>query len=318
MKLKIATRTLNCEYFIEFFLDYYIKGGADEIFIFDSDSNDRTKEIIRNCQKKNCKIHFIVSSKDLRHINEKAEQNSCNTLLKFALNDFLAENNEIWWAFIDIDEFIHHPKNLNLKSWLKQRNRDTLRTVFFDLYLPPELIKNQIKAKDMIQLAKRGGIKGIIPDLWGDPFFKDNVLRLNKQNIKKFETLKAGGGFHRWTLNKKLYLPSNKEFLVVYHLQGIPINIIQEKIRGNLKLLASVKDEWIKVHFQKVSEIFDNYNTFYDQCGLKSITELNEITKNISNYNNDKSYFNNVIMREYIENSDGSRPSKHGYNGFDI
>ncbi len=39
--------------------------------------------------------------------------------------------------------------------------------------------------------------------------------------------------------------------------------------------------------------------------------------KNISNYNNDKSYFNNVIMEEYIDNPDGSRPSKPGINGFD-
>ncbi len=243
MKLKIATRTLNSEYFIEFFLDYYIKGGADEIFIFDSDSTDRTKEIIRNYQNKNSKIHLVVSSKDLRHSNEKAEQKSCNILLKFALNNFLVENNEIWWVFLDIDEFIQIPKNLHLKTWLKQTNSDAIRTVFIDLYLPPELIKTQIKAKNMIQLANNGGIKGKIPDLRGDPFFKDNVLRLNNQNIKKFETLRAGGRFHRWTLNIKVYLPSNKEFLVVYHLQGIPINIIQEKIRGNLNLLASVEDE---------------------------------------------------------------------------
>ena len=318
MKLKIATRTFNCEYFIECFLDFYIRIGVDEIFIFDSDSNDNTKELIIQHQKKNSNIHLIISSKDLRHTNEKAEQNSCNTLLKFALNDFLEEKKEVWWAFLDIDEFIQCPKNTKIRDWLQQRNRDTLRTVFINWYLPPELIKTQIKAIDMIQLAKNGDLKGRISDLWGDPFFKDNVIRLNNQNIKKYKKLKAVGGFHRWNLKNKLYLPSNKDFLVVYHLQGIPINIIQGKIRGNLKLLANVKDEWIKVHFQKAKELFENYNTFFAQSELKTITELNEIMKNISNYNNDESYFNNVIMKEYFEKSDGSRPSKHGFDGFDI
>ena len=34
-----------------------------------------------------------------------------------------------------------------------------------------------------------------LPDLWGDPFFKDNVIRLNSRNIEQYEILKAGGGF---------------------------------------------------------------------------------------------------------------------------
>ncbi len=317
MKLKIAARTFNCEYFIANFLEYYLNVDIDKIYIFDSDSDDKTKNIIKKYQNDNNNIHLVLSSKELRHFNEVKERRSCNLLFEFALNDFKEKNAETWWLFLDIDEFIQPPEHMGLKTWLEQRKADMIRTIFIDWYLPPELANTPVKAREMIQLAKDGKIKGKIAELWGDPFFKDNIIRFNDRTIEKYKKLKAGGGFHRWNLKNQLYLPPNKEFLVTNHLQGIPKKIMQKKLEGNLKLLVNTSDEWLKVHFQKVKGIFDNYDTFYDTAVLKTIMELNEIIKTISNYKNEDSYFNNVIMKEYLENLDGSKPSDHGIDGFD-
>jgi len=66
MKLKIASRIFNEEYFIDFFLDYYIKIGADEIHIFDGDSDDNTLDIIHLWTQKNNNIKIILSDKKHR------------------------------------------------------------------------------------------------------------------------------------------------------------------------------------------------------------------------------------------------------------
>ena len=50
MRLKIAARIFNDEYFIEDFLKYYLNLGVDEIHIFDGKSTDNTIKII-NCFK---------------------------------------------------------------------------------------------------------------------------------------------------------------------------------------------------------------------------------------------------------------------------
>ncbi len=317
MLVKLATRKLNCEYFIGDFLDYYINAGVDEIFIFDSDSEDNTKEIVDNYQKNNENINLAMISTQLRHVSEEAERDSCNVLFKFALNDFSENNEETWWIFADIDEFIRSSSHLDFKSWLKQQTSDMIRSIFIDWYLNPKLIKTMLKPIEILQLALDNKIKGKISELWGDPFCKDNLIKLNFENFEKYQNLKAGGGFHRWILNNQLILPSNKEFLIVDHLQGVPIDIIQRKVNGNFDLLKNIKDEWLKTHFQNVERIFDNYSTFYETSELKYKSELDRIIEEISNYNNDTSYFNNVIMKEYLKSAEGSKPSKHGYDGFD-
>ena len=93
MRLKIATRIYNEEYFIEAFLRYYIALGANEICIFDGDSTDNSLKIIEQMQNQShffkSNINIVCSDKKYRHNGYLQQTQFCNFILRYAIEDFL-------------------------------------------------------------------------------------------------------------------------------------------------------------------------------------------------------------------------------------
>jgi len=316
LKLKIATRIFNEEYFIEDFLNFYLNIGVDEIHIFDGKSTDKTIKLIRNLKEKSKELRnniiLVSSNKKFRHTSYLKQTIFCNLILHYAIDNFIKEKEDVIWIFPDVDEFIRKPKNGNIKEYFSQNINEFFRTVFIEWYLTPKMIHNHLNPLKFLTRINTNQIKGKIMDLWGDPFYKDYVIHLTNQNIDEFKGLKTISGFHRLILNEQIIIPSNKNFLVVDHLRGVPIDIFKKRIEKCLNLLENNKDEWSYQHFTQTKKKFDDYETFYDE-DLKSYIEIEREIKQIYQFDNNNSYFNNVIMQDNINELGVSKPSIHDY-----
>ena len=316
MRLKIATRIFNEEYFIEAFLRYYLDLGADEICIFDGYSTDNSLEIIEQMQNQSqffkSNIKIICSDKKCRHKGYLQQTKFCNLILRYAIKDFLKTQEEVIWIFPDIDEFIRKPESGDIIEYLNKSLSDIIRTVFIEWYFPLKLKKIDVKPIQMLEDIKIGKLRGKIMDLWGDPYHKDYIIRLNCQNITNFKNIYTVSGFHRLILNEQILIPPNKEFLIVDHLRGAPINIFSQRVEKNLKLLKNTRDEWSYQHFSQLKERINDYDNFYNKS-LKTSEEIEFQLKKIKGFVNSKSYFNNVIMRDNLNNLGVSKPSMHDY-----
>ncbi len=299
MKLKLATRVLNEEYFINTFLEYYLSLGVDEIHIFDCSSYDNTLNIIKAWQSKHKDIILALSDKRFRHTSYIDASNFCNYILEYAINNQIQSDEDSWWIFPDIDEFIRSPNDKNLKKFLKECHNDLIRTVFIDWQLPPNLINQNLELNDILRNVRLGSYKGYIQELYGDPFYKDFIINFTPHNIKTYEKLKTVAGFHRFILKNQIFLPPN-EFLIVDHLRTVPFHISKKRINKRLKLLQDEQDDWLLEHFLQLKKRFEDYESFYKNSKLYAFEELEEILKKIQEYDNQESYFNNVIVKENI------------------
>jgi len=315
VKLKIATRIFNEEYFIEDFLRYYIELGIEEIHVFDCKSTDKTIQILKRVRNNSTdfkdKIIIAGSNKNFRHTNYLNQTIFCNYILNYAINNFLREKEEIVWMFPDVDEFIRKPDIYELKEYFYNNPSEIFRTVFIEWYLPPNALKLYINPKKILYKITPGKIKGRIMDLWGDPYYKDYIFHLTSQNFDKFRTLKTVSGFHRFISNKQVLIPSNKNFLIVDHLRGVPIDITRQRIEKCLELLSGNEDEWSFRHFSGLKTQINDYENFYREY-LKSKDEIYNQMKEISTFNNKTSYFNKVIMQDNVIDLGISKPSMHG------
>lgn len=314
MKLKIATRIFNEEFFIDDFLKFYLNGGVDEIHFFDGESTDKTINLIRNFKNKskslNNKVILVCSNKKFRHRSYLKQTLFCNLMLHYAIRNFIKEKKEVIWIFPDVDEFIRIPEDRNIKEFLIQNLSDFYRTIFIEWYLSPKLINYEIKPLEFLMKINTDKTKGKIMDLWGDPYYKDYIIHLTSQNIKKLKALNTVSGFHRLIIDKQLVIPSNRNYLIIDHLRGIPIQIFNNRIEKCLNLLENNKDEWSYQHFSQIKRIFENYEAFYSK-DLNSYVNINTELEKIEQFDNNKSYFNNVIMQDNLHKLGISKPSMH-------
>ena len=316
MRFKIATRIFNEEHFIEAFLRYYLNLGANEICIFDGYSTDNSLKIIEQMQNQShffkSNIKIVCSDKKYRHIGYLQQTQFCNLILRYAIKDFLKTQEDVIWIFPDVDEFIRKPESGDIMEYLSKSLSDIIRTVFIEWYFPPKLKKIDIKPIKILENIKTGKLRGKIMELWGDPFHKDYIIRLNSQNIIDFKNLYTVSGFHRLILNEQILIPPNRDFLIVDHLRGVPINIFSQRVEKNLKLLKNKRDEWSYHHFFQLKERLNDYDNFYNKS-LKTSEEIEFQLKKINEFDNRKSYFNNVIIRDNLNELGVSKPSMHDY-----
>lgn len=316
MRFKIATRIFNEEYFIEAFLRYYLNLGANEICIFDGDSTDNSLKIIEQMQNQShffkSNINIVCSDKKYRHKGYLQQTQFCNLILRYAIKDFLKTQEEVIWIFPDVDEFIRKPESGDIIEYLSKSLSDIIRTVFIEWYFSPKLKEIDVKPIQILENIETGKLRGKIMELWGDPFHKDYIIRLNSQNIIDFKNLYTVSGFHRLILNEQILIPPNRDFLIVDHLRGVSINIFSQRVEKNLKLLKDNKDEWSYHHFSQLKEHLNDYDNFYNKS-LKTSEEIEFQLKKINEFDNTKSYFNNIIMRDNLNELGVSKPSMHDY-----
>ncbi|TFF90475.1 MAG: glycosyltransferase [Promethearchaeota archaeon] len=309
IKLKIGTRIFNEEYLIHDFINHYLKLGADEIHFYDSSSTDKTLEIIKEISRNNERIIIVESDSNLKHTSYYVQTQICNKILKHAISNCSEEKESVTWIFPDVDEFLKVDNEYDFKTLISTSSEDILRTIFLEWYLPPRLSKTMVNPEMMLDLIESQELKGRILDLWGDPFYKDYIIRLNQRNIKKFAKIQTVAGFHRFILNKRLLIPPNHNYIVVNHLRGVPFKIMKQRTEKNIKILDD-KDEWSYEHFSVIKNYLKNYASFYKN-NLLTHKEIQKKLSLILPYDNDNSYFNNVIMKDNLQKLGYSKPSMH-------
>lgn len=308
--LKVATRVLDEEYFLDAFLNHYVKHGADEIHIFDSGSSDGTLRTIQSWQSKTDSVKLIQLDDRFRHTSRSQQTFVCNHVLKRAIRDSSHCNEECWWIFPDVDEFLRSPCG-NMKDFLRVCSNDVVRCVFIDWYLPPDLARGNLTAQETLSLMFSGKLRGRMLDLWRDPFYKDYVIRLTPQERQFLKEISTVSGFHRFVLKDRVLVPPNEPHLVVDHLRGVPLNVNLKRIKSRLFLLREQQDDWSLQHFTKLERQLKDYEMFWNGGGLLMFAELERERRRVKNFDNRKSFFNNVIMSEDLRLPEGSKPSMH-------
>jgi len=305
MKINIATRVHNENYFFPFFIEYYEKLEVDNFFLFsDNENNQIFKKLLNKLQRqKNIHINNMYS---INSINYYDQTNQCNNIFNYALEEYENNSEECWWLFIDSDEFIRSPISNSLKKSLQNMNEEYIRTVFFEWYLTPSKFLNMMNPKDFLGLIHKGKLKGKILDLWGDLFYKDNIIKLDENTYSFFKKIKTISGFHRLILDKKVLI-SNGSFLLVDHLRGIPKLKFQERMIHRMKKIKDEND-WSYIHFKYILKILNNYSSYYHKH-LKDANELEKDILDIKSIDYDKSYYNAIIMPENIKSKYGSKPN---------
>jgi hypothetical protein len=306
MKIKIAVRVYNEEYFIGHFLNYYLNLGVDEIHIFDCESNDSTIEDIEAIQNRHNEIILVESNKKFRHFNHLNQTRFCNHMLKYSIQKYLEDYSYSWWLFLDVDEFIRIKKS-NLKNFFKKLSGYLLRSIFLEWYWPPEMEHAHFNFNKILNLVHNGNLKGKILNLWGDPFYKDQIISINENNLNLVRKLKTTSRFHRWILNQNIIYPQNRNIILVDHLRGIPISVAKSRINQNLELMKNEKDDWGYIHFKQLKRNFEKYQEFYEN--LDKIEIINEVLRKVEKYDNSESIYNNTILKDEIEDLGCSKPS---------
>ncbi len=298
MKINIVTKVLNEMYFLDTFIRYYLDLGVDEIHFFDSQSTDKTVETIKAWHKKNPAVQLIRSSKKLLHTSYSKETGVCNLVFRHTITHYRKKKEETWWIFADIDEFLRPPAG-GLRDFLQTTPYNMIRCVFLEWYLPMEIAEERISARQTLEKINEGKARGRLINLWGDPFYKDFVLRLSPQTIGEFSQFRTIAGNHRYLLNGETVIPQNIPFLIVDHLRGVFIDVTYSRIDQGLLLLEETQrkmtDNMTYEHFrEKKKEILD-YENFY-RTALKTKEEVEALLQDVGSYDNIKSLYNKMIF----------------------
>lgn len=100
-KICIQTLVLNEQEYIKEWVDYHLKLGFDDIFIFEDFGSKTHKELFKGYEN----VHI----QSIEEIEEITEYNSCKGQMQtmdYFLNKLKKENIYGWCLFIDIDEFL--------------------------------------------------------------------------------------------------------------------------------------------------------------------------------------------------------------------
>jgi hypothetical protein len=299
MKINIVTRVLNEIYFLDTFIRYYLDLGVDEIHFFDSKSTDKTPETIKNWHKKHPGVQLIRSSRKLLHTGYSKETEICNRVLQHTMKDYKKRKEETWWIFADIDEFLRPPAG-GLRDFLQTTPGNIIRCVFLEWYLPMEIAEARISAGETLDYIYEGKARGRLLDLWGDPFYKDFVLRLSPRTIKDFSRFRTIAGNHRYLFNGETVVPPNTPFLTFDHLRGVSIDITFSRIDQWLHLQEvtrqKMNDNMTYEHFQEKKKEIVDYENFY-RTTLKPKEEVEALLEDVGSYDNSKSLYNKMIFR---------------------
>ena len=296
MVIKIATKVFNEEQFIDTFIQYYLNLGISEIHFFDSGSTDQTVPLIKQWCHKNSNIKLIISSPKLRHTSYSIETAVCNQVLQHTIQNTKESNQECWWLFPDIDEFLNPPRE-GLDNFLSNRPNDFVRCIFFEWYRSPEQANTSISIKQMLDYARQGKLKGRLLNIFGDPFYKDFVIHFTPENIQNYLSLRTIAGNHRYILNDEVIIPANEPFLTFDHLRGLSLEHIEERVKKGIQLLKEQHqkryDAWTYVHFSGIKEDLHDYIKFYNK--LLTHSELEAKKHEIASYDNSTSIYNTII-----------------------
>jgi hypothetical protein len=299
MKINLVTKVLNEMYFLDTFIRYYLDLGVDEIHFFDSRSTDQTVETIKSWQQQNPAVQLIISHKKLRHTSFSKETEACNRVLQHTIKDYKQRKEETWWIFVDIDEFLRPPAG-GLRNFLQASSLKMIRCVFFEWYLPLEVAEERISARQTLEKIHRGEARGRLIDLWGDPFYKDFVLRLSPGTIEEFAQFRTIAGNHRYLLKGETVVPQNTPFFIVDHLRGVAIDVTRSRINKGLLLLEEAQqkmyDNWTYEHFKEKKKEITDYQGFYESV-LKTKEELESLLEDVGNYENSQSLYNKMIYK---------------------
>ncbi|MFX0133238.1 MAG: glycosyltransferase family 2 protein [Candidatus Hodarchaeota archaeon] len=299
MKIKIATKIYNEEYYIDYFIKYHLESGIDEIHIFDAASDDKSLKIIKKWQEKTDRVKLIESNIELRLTTDQHETAVCNKIFKHAVDEQIKNKDDCWWIFPDIDEFINLA-NDELFTFLSKAKEDIIRCVFFEWYVHPEKKDILYPIEKMLEMAQKGELKGRIVYIFTDPFYKDYLVRINQDNFEKFKNVQTYSGNHRFILKSKVIVPPNEPSMIIHHLRGGSKKIIMERINRRLSILESTNEWGNFTHFNERSEEINNYDSFYKS--LYTLDKLLKQKEETINYNNKASRYNLFINSQRLQN----------------
>jgi hypothetical protein len=303
---------LNEEYLLETFFRHYQALGADKIYVFDCWSTDGTLDIVKRWESESNLVQLVLSDPKYRHSSYQQQATFCNFILEWAVKNSYHHSEDTWWIFPDADEFIVQDSQQSFTQFLEKNAQfPVLRTIFFDWYLSPDHFHRKLSPEQILELIYERKLKGMISDLWGDPFYKDYILHVSEETYPLVSKFRAIAGFHRFIHTNKVYLPSNEPNILVNHLRILPQMIFQHRIHERLQLLAGSPDDWSFVHFNRLKSLVNNYDPEFYHLELHSLTDLIEEASCLGSYDNSHSYYDNVIMQENIRSPSGSRPSLH-------
>jgi glycosyltransferase involved in cell wall biosynthesis len=301
MKIIVATRTYNEQYFIETFIQHYLGIGVDEILFFDSASQDESLKIINSIHKKNNKVSLAISTEELRHTSDSKEAESCNYVLQYAIKKTLTLNEPIWWIFPDIDEFFQKPQG-GLRKFLSSNISPIMRGVFLEWYLSPSQAIKDISSRKMLKQALRGRLKGKHLLAMEDPFYKDCLIRLDPQLITSSNCIKFTLGNHRLLINNEIFIGKSFPWALFHHLRGVPFAEYQRRIRERINLLQARHDEHYDAHcyhrFEKLQKQLRDYECYH--ASLQTISDINIQIEIARNFDPMQSQFNMFFKNLYL------------------
>lgn len=291
MKKFIFTRFCDHLYYQNDFINFY-KDTFDKIYIFchPSDSFIISKNIRHY---PNIEILPITLYK---HIGNLKEGLVCKQIYNYAINlvkDYVL-NEEVLIYFPDDDEFLDFSSGTI--------NTGINRSVFFDWYLSPAMRTQQLTPLDFLSHIKNGNCQGRLLTLWENPFFKDNIILLNRDNFEQFDSLTMITGFHRVIdlQKRRPIVIQSLEYFVVSHLKGIPKKDIQERVAMKLNLIND-KNDWDYLNCSKqYNRLFhdDDYSEWYDR--LKDLKNIKgDLRKLIKSYLNSGRNSENLFLTKF-------------------
>ena len=276
MRTVVVTRTYNEEDMVEDFLDYYFKNNIDKIMIFDNSSNDNTILIVDNYKNSHIKIYNL----DLKFSNEQEERHYNSIIYSEILKEFQEYNEETIYFILDIDEFLFDPYGLDLKNLINVINKSSyniFRTVFLEI--------NSVLSNDEVTYIR-------LQDLYKDPIYKYNILKISKYNVNFFKKITPTAGFHRWFYENGLIL-NDSEWFFVKHRIFKTVDIGRKRINEKMELIKSRKSITYEHYLYVLKFIEEKQNI--EVYNILNEEWIDNVKKYINGYNQIDSEYNNNL-----------------------
>lgn len=286
MKKIIATRMYNFNYFHTFFFDYYSNQGFDDMLIF-----SRAEDIA--CIKssvKNDRVKFLELPKHQVPLIYNEERGICNWIFQKSLDFYGAKYSDQEAVILYADDDEYYPE-VEPESTIS-------RFVFFEWYLP-ETFEKDTEAAEFYQLVQSAKCKGRLLTIWNDPFYKESLIKVSRQNLAFLKSCIYTNAFHRICHNNNI-LNEEKKYFFTDHLKGIPFRMAKERITEKYKNLSD-KNDWCSNHYILEYKNYCDYTKFYEN--LHTSTLLKDLTTDSLNAFNQKDSFyeNSVLPLDWVE-----------------
>ncbi|MFC1787062.1 glycosyltransferase family 2 protein [Halobacteriota archaeon] len=280
MGIIVVTRTYNEEDIIEEFLDYYLKNSIDKIMVFDNSSTDKTISLIDEKFPNNVDIFKF----NMKFTDENEEQHFNLKIYEEVLTEFTSNDKEMIFIFVDVDEFLFDPK------------RKDLRDIFKKIWESPHNIFRTVFLEVNPTLSRGDEVYVRLQDLYKDPIYKYNILKISKSNFDYFQKLTPTAGYHRWFYNNQLIL-NDSECFFLKHKIFKTIEIGKKRINEKLKLLNHSKT----VTYEHYSYILGFLHEQNNQpiYGILNQKMINDITTIVNEFDQKSSKYNEIITKNF-------------------